>query len=61
MYCPTESMVADYFTKPLQGKLFHKLRDMTMGVDMKDLESYQRCFDEVIARYEELKKESKAA
>ena len=30
-YCPTGIMVADYFTKPLQGQLFHKLRDMIMG------------------------------
>jgi hypothetical protein len=30
-YCPTESMVADFFTKPLQGALFHKLRDIVMG------------------------------
>ena len=60
MHCLAESMAVDYFTKPLQGKLFYKFRDMIMGVDMKDLESYQRCFDEVIARYEELKKESKA-
>jgi hypothetical protein len=25
-------MVADYFTKPLQGKLFYKIRDQIMGV-----------------------------
>ena len=31
IYCPTEIMVADYFTKPLQGALFKKLRDMIMG------------------------------
>ena len=23
-YCPTEEMIADFFTKPLQGKLFLK-------------------------------------
>ena len=31
-YCPTKKMVADYFTKPLQGALFYKLRDQIMGV-----------------------------
>ena len=31
IYCPTESMVADYFTKPLQGAIFKKLRDIVMG------------------------------
>ena len=30
-YCPTEDMVADYFTKPLQGSLFIKLRNLVMG------------------------------
>ena len=33
VYCPTESMIADYFTKPLQGALFHKLRRVIMGMD----------------------------
>ena len=31
VYCPTEAMVADYFTKPLQGALFKKLRAVIMG------------------------------
>ena len=30
-YCPTEHMLADYFTKPLQGSLFHRFRDVIMG------------------------------
>ena len=31
-YCPTGDMVADYFTKPLQGSLFRKMRDTIMNV-----------------------------
>ena len=31
-YCLTKKMVADYFTKPLQGVLFYKFRDQIMGV-----------------------------
>ena len=31
-YCPTKKMVADYFTKPLQGALFYKFRDQIMVV-----------------------------
>lgn len=30
-YCPTKEMWGDYFTKPLQGQLFKKMRDKTMG------------------------------
>ena len=25
-------MIADFFTKPLQGKLFYKFRDLVMGI-----------------------------
>lgn len=31
MYAPTDEMVADFFTKPLQGALFLKLRDKLLG------------------------------
>ena len=30
-HCPTEEMLADYFTKPLQGALFTHLRNHIMG------------------------------
>ena len=33
-YCPTESMVAGFFTKPLQGKQFNKLKRIIMGVEV---------------------------
>ncbi|KAI2499082.1 Reverse transcriptase (RNA-dependent DNA polymerase) [Fragilaria crotonensis] len=32
-YCPTEKMIADYFTKPLQGALFLKMRNEIMNVN----------------------------
>jgi hypothetical protein len=32
-YCPTEEMVSDFFTKPLQGALFRKLRRANMNND----------------------------
>jgi hypothetical protein len=31
-YCPTGSMIADYMTKPLQGKQFKKFKDDIMGI-----------------------------
>ena len=30
-YCSTTEMVADFFSKPLQGKLFQKFRKLIMG------------------------------
>ena len=30
-HCPTKVMLADYHTKPLQGSLFRKFRDVIMG------------------------------
>jgi len=31
-WCPTAEMIGDYMTKPLQGALFRKFRDLLMGV-----------------------------
>ncbi len=30
-WCPTKELVADFWTKPLQGSHFRKLRDYIMG------------------------------
>jgi hypothetical protein len=32
-YCPTGDMLADFFTKPLQGSLFQKFRNQVMNID----------------------------
>ena len=32
IWCPTDQMIADFLTKPLQGKAFVKFRDKLMGV-----------------------------
>jgi hypothetical protein len=32
-YCPTGNMVSDYFTKPLQGTLFRKMRNLILNID----------------------------
>ena len=32
IHYPTERMTADYFTKPLQGSLFRKMRDSIIGL-----------------------------
>ena len=33
-YCPTEEMVADHYTKPLQGMIFRKMRALIMNCDI---------------------------
>ena len=39
-YCPTSNMIADFFTKPLQGNQFTRLRKLIMGhVSMNELEN----------------------
>ena len=35
-HCPTEEMLADYFTKPLQGSLFIRLHNHIMGAEFED-------------------------
>ena len=35
-HCPTTAMLADFFTKPLQGALFRKFRDVIMGIKPLD-------------------------
>ncbi|CAJ1962196.1 unnamed protein product [Cylindrotheca closterium] len=30
-YCPTDNMIADFMTKPLQGEKFRKFRDLILG------------------------------
>ena len=32
LYCPTGEILADLYTKPLQGNLFQKFRDVIMGL-----------------------------
>ena len=32
-YCPTLDMIADYFTKPLQGSQFRRFRNIILGID----------------------------
>ena len=47
-YCPTESMLADFFTKPLQGTLFRTFRAVIMGhEDISVLFKYRRIKERV--------------
>ena len=35
-YCPTDDMLADFFSKPLQGKLFKKFWQVIMNISNAD-------------------------
>ena len=39
-HCPTNEMLADYFTKPLQGSLFVRLLNHIMGAKFEDGDPY---------------------
>lgn len=42
-------MIADYYTKPLQGNLFRKMRDLIQGIDINDIDLYKHQYNEAIA------------
>jgi hypothetical protein len=50
-YCPTADMVADFFTKPLQGSLFRKLRAIILNIPGRalnaDASASQECVGKV--------------
>ena len=39
-HCPTEIMISDFLTKPLQGGLFKRLRDTIMGLILFQAEEH---------------------
>jgi hypothetical protein len=36
VHCPTDDMLGDFFTKPLQGSKFKRMRDVIMNLDPND-------------------------
>ena len=40
-YCPTEDMLGDFFTKPLQGSLFAKFRNHILGITAEEYKTYK--------------------
>jgi len=38
-------MIADFFTKPLQGALFYKFRNMVLGIDAAQFDNYKMMFE----------------
>jgi len=50
-YCPTLEMIADFFTKPLQGALFHKFRNTVLGIKERDFEHYELEYLNALKKY----------
>ena len=44
IHCPTEDMVGDFYTKPLQGSLFIKHRNAILGVNEADMPLYMEYY-----------------
>ena len=51
LHCPTEEMIADYYTKPLQGGQFYKFRDLILGINVKNMDKYKEEYREAITSY----------
>ena len=43
--CPTEEMIADYFTKPLQGGQFKRFRNQIMGLSEEEFTAYKMAYE----------------
>jgi len=48
-HCPTLTMLADFFTKPLNGSLFRKFRDVILGY--KCVSSFQEIFPQEVEEH----------
>ena len=48
VYCPTELMIGDFFSKPIQGELFRRMRAVILG---------QMTIDEFMSLYDPSSKE----
>ena len=46
IYCPTKQMVADFFTKPLQGELYFTHRNAILGIQECDMPIYIKSYKE---------------
>ena len=53
VHCPTQQMIADYFTNPLQKQLFQVHHNTILGITMSDYVKYQQANAKVKATYAE--------
>ena len=52
MYCPTDKMIADYSTNPLQGAKFVEFRDLMLGIRASDYDEYKKQHIAILKQYE---------
>ena len=52
MYYPTEKMVADFSTKPLQGKVFVAHQNIIMRICEDDYRIHKQQYKEALKRYD---------
>jgi hypothetical protein len=52
IYCPTDKMIADYSTKPLQGAKFIEFRDLMLGIIKSNYALYKEQYIAVLKRYD---------
>ena len=45
LYCPTDKMLADFYTKPLQGTQFTDHRNHILGINNNDMALYMKMYE----------------
>ena len=50
--CSTKDMWGDAVTKPLQGGLFTKFRNLMQGIKTEDMHKYRKNYKDIIKQYE---------
>ena len=52
IYCPTDKMIADFSTKPLQGTKFVEFRNQIQGICADDFEKYKEQYISILKQYD---------
>ena len=50
LYCPTEEMLGDFYTKPVQGGLYKRFQNRILGISEDECGQYEREYNEAKAR-----------
>ena len=57
LYCPTDKMIADFGTKPLQGAKFIEFRNQIQGIRAEDFDGYKKQYIIILKKYDLYKNE----